>query len=64
MARLMAAKFYYKQDNKVIYHFSIAHIYRKHSLVQQSYNTGKSPRAVQNTINKFQLLYNLRIVAF
>jgi hypothetical protein len=44
----MAVKFLYKQDNNVIYNYSIAHIYRKHNLVHKTYSTGKSPRAVQN----------------
>jgi hypothetical protein len=45
----MAVKFEQQQDNKVIYHFSIARIYRKHHLVHQTYSTEKSLRAVQNS---------------
>jgi hypothetical protein len=45
----MAVKFLYKQDNKVIYNTSIAHIYRKHNLFHKTYSTGKSLRAVQNS---------------
>jgi hypothetical protein len=44
----MFVKFQHQQDNKVIYHFSIAHIYRKHNLVHQTYSTTKTARAAQN----------------
>jgi hypothetical protein len=57
----MPVKFLHQQDNKIIYHFSIAHIYRKHHLVHQTYSTTKQCVQPKTAINTFQLVYNSRI---